>query len=416
MGAGGHGVPPLGSPDVFEVKQSKVALGQPPPLPPPAAGLPLPDATRQPLTAFLQHLTALFPASFKLLELPAAFLEPPAAFLHAVSWSFLQPSWSFLCSLLEIHPSQLWESLIILVATFLSGDICGYVMKISSKCFSSYLEARLHGGSLEGVKESSRSLAKKPKVPRKTPHYRGEARCEGNELGRGQLTESEGSETCSLQARLVYSKLGSFFCEELRRRNLEGSLDGCSPFVEPEGLTLCRVRYKFASFWNRNHALRALQRAANNFHAMVEAEKKEKEQSALRAHSSSARGSKRRANIPEESVPKTLKFQPFVKEEVLVAIYNDVFPSTAEQFFDLLLNDGSLYINEYRAVRKDTNLTIGPWHAADEYDGQVRELTLRALCNSPMCPPDSAMTEWQHVVLSPDKKQLVKLLLHILIR
>ena len=30
----------------------------------------------------------------------------------------------------------------------------------------------------------------------------------------------------------------------------------------------------FASFWNRNHALRALQRAVNNFHAMVEAEKK----------------------------------------------------------------------------------------------------------------------------------------------
>ena len=112
--------------------------------------------------------------------------------------------------------------------------------------------------------------------------------------------------------------------------------------------------------------------------------KQEKEQSALRAHSSSVRGSKRRAKIPEESVRKTLKFQPFVKEEVLVAIYNvciiplsggiyfllfyvnifpiifpqDVFPSTAEQFFDLLLNDGSRYINEYRAVRKDTNLTV----------------------------------------------------------
>ncbi|XP_057514512.1 BAG-associated GRAM protein 1-like isoform X2 [Actinidia eriantha] len=178
---------------------------------------------------------------------------------------------------------------------------------------------------------------------------------------------------------------------------------GVPPLGSPDG----RVRYMFASFWNRNHALRALQRAVNNFHAMVEAEKKEKEQSALRAHSSSVRGSKRRAKIPEESVPKTLKFQPFIKEEVLVSIYNDVFPSTAEQFFDLLLNDGSSYINEYRAVRKDTNLTIGPWHAADEYDGQVRELTLRALCNSPMCPPDSAMTEWQHVVLSPDKKQLV---------
>lgn len=35
-----------------------------------------------------------------------------------------------------------------------------------------------------------------------------------------------------------------------------------------------RVRYKFASFWNRNHALRALQRGAKNYHAMLEAEKK----------------------------------------------------------------------------------------------------------------------------------------------
>lgn len=30
----------------------------------------------------------------------------------------------------------------------------------------------------------------------------------------------------------------------------------------------------FASFWNRNHALRGLQRAVKNYHAMLEAEKK----------------------------------------------------------------------------------------------------------------------------------------------
>ncbi|KAG5560979.1 hypothetical protein RHGRI_004114 [Rhododendron griersonianum] len=187
---------------------------------------------------------------------------------------------------------------------------------------------------------------------------------------------------------------------------------GVPPLGSPDGYLFpfpCsgRVRYKFASFWNRNHALRGLQRASDKYHSMVEAEKKEKEQSALRAHSSSVRGSKRQVKTPEESVPKAVKFQPFIREEVLVGIYHDVFPSTAEQFFALLLNDGSTFINEYRAVRKDTNLSIGPWHAADEYDGQVREMTLRALCNSPMCPPDTAMTEWQHAVLSSDKKQLV---------
>ena len=51
---------------------------------------------------------------------------------------------------------------------------------------------------------------------------------------------------------------------------------------------------------------------------------------------------------------------------------------------------------------------MGQWHPADEYDGQVREIKFRSLCNSPMCPPDTAMTEYQHAVLSPDKKILVE--------
>ncbi|KAF5452559.1 hypothetical protein F2P56_027539 [Juglans regia] len=178
---------------------------------------------------------------------------------------------------------------------------------------------------------------------------------------------------------------------------------GVPPLGSPDG----RVRYKFASFWNRNHAFRALQRAAKNFHDMLEAEKKEKAESALRAHSSSVRGSKTQAKIPEDSMPKTGKLQSFIKEEALVPIYNDVFPCTAEQFFNILLNDDSKFTTDYRSVRKDTNLVMGQWHAADEYDGQVREIKFRSLCNSPMCPPDTAMTEYQHAVLSPDKKLLV---------
>lgn len=38
--------------------------------------------------------------------------------------------------------------------------------------------------------------------------------------------------------------------------------------------------------------------------------------------------------------------------------HQDIFPCTAEQFFELLLKDGSSFTNEYRAVRKDTNLTV----------------------------------------------------------
>ncbi|KAK1577677.1 hypothetical protein Q3G72_023753 [Acer saccharum] len=178
---------------------------------------------------------------------------------------------------------------------------------------------------------------------------------------------------------------------------------GVPPLGSPDG----RVRYKFASFWNRNHAARTLQRAVKNHHAMLEAEKKERAESALRARSSSVKVSERQAKIPEDNVSKMEKFQAFIKEEVLVGIYNDVVPCTAEQFFSLLLNDNSSFINEYRSERKDTNLNVGQWHPADQYDGQVREITFRSVCNNPMCPPDTAMTEWQHVVLSPDKEKLV---------
>ncbi|KAM0946520.1 putative BAG-associated GRAM protein [Dioscorea sansibarensis] len=217
---------------------------------------------------------------------------------------------------------------------------------------------------------------------------------------------------------------------------------GVPPLGSPDG----RVRYKFASFWNRNHTLRALQRAVKNYSAMLEAEKKtisvtnaiclheplilisvvcapwckhwflktiqtlfdgmqERAQSALRAHSSSIRGSRKQMKAPEENVADPGKFQAFIKDEVLVSI--DTFPCTAEQFFTLLLGDDSRFIPEYRAARKDTNLNIGQWHVADEYDGQVREITFRSLCHSPMCPPDTAMTEWQHAVLSADKTTLV---------
>ncbi|XP_031479642.1 BAG-associated GRAM protein 1 isoform X7 [Nymphaea colorata] len=177
--------------------------------------------------------------------------------------------------------------------------------------------------------------------------------------------------------------------------------------VPPLGGTEGRVRYKFASFWNRNNTLRALQRAAKNFKEMEATEKKEKIQSALRAKNSSVRSSD---NVDEASyvdLPKDEESQPFIKEEVLVGIINEEFPCTAEKFFVELLGDNSKFIHEYRKARKDTNLKIGPWHTANQYTGQVREITFRSVCNSPMCPPDTAMTEWQHAILSTNNMNLV---------
>ncbi|RZR95275.1 hypothetical protein BHM03_00024102 [Ensete ventricosum] len=108
----------------------------------------------------------------------------------------------------------------------------------------------------------------------------------------------------------------------------------CSAIIHYAG----RVRYKFASFWNRNHTLRALQRTDKNFHASIEAEKKLhllwlfdlKTQE--RAHSSSVIG--RGIEVPNESVVETGKFQAFINEDVLVGIVN-VF-ETVQQVHDIL--------------------------------------------------------------------------------
>ena len=95
-------------------------------------------------------------------------------------------------------------------------------------------------------------------------------------------------------------------------------------------------------------------------------------------------GGKVQVKAPEDTAAVPVKFQTFVKEEVLVGIYNvricfsllmlsivvfwkfmtsyscmqDVFSSTPEQFLNLLLADDSTYTNEYRSARKDKNLNV----------------------------------------------------------
>ncbi|XP_057777107.1 BAG-associated GRAM protein 1-like isoform X2 [Salvia miltiorrhiza] len=200
---------------------------------------------------------------------------------------------------------------------------------------------------------------------------------------------------------------------------------GLPPLGNADGI----IRYKFASFWNRNTALRAIQHIAKNYHAMLEAENKERQQSALLAEikeeaallgfvkeekqsavntcNCGVKGSERESKTSEEIVTKPEKFQPFIKEEVLTSIFNDIFPCTVEQFFKFVLDDDSTFTSEYHAARKDSNLKVSPWCASDEHNGQVREVTYRQVCNFPLCPPDIPVTELQHVVLSADKKTMV---------
>ncbi|KAL6573443.1 hypothetical protein OROHE_001902 [Orobanche hederae] len=275
--------------------------------------------------------------------------------------------------------------------------------------------------------------------------------------------------------------------------------------VPPLGNADGRVRYKFASFWNRNHVFRALQQAAKTYHGItLEANKKDRtvdsiydlepklwsivlvpvasgsgskwppnrlvinqlfcicfnrlrnssislpfsfakerklsklldfikeekehptlpdfvrdKQSASQSSRITVDGSQSQSKISEESVVKgseseskiskesVAKFQPFIKEEVLTRIYNDVLPCTVEQFFEFILDDGSTFTCEFHTARKDSNLEVGQWRASDEYNGQVREVTYRTLCRFPLCPPDIPVTERQHAALSADKKTLV---------
>ncbi|XP_064998914.1 BAG-associated GRAM protein 1-like [Musa acuminata AAA Group] len=177
---------------------------------------------------------------------------------------------------------------------------------------------------------------------------------------------------------------------------------GVPPLKGPDG----RVRYKFASFWNRNHSIRALWHTIKLYRARLDAEK-ERMQSALRACSSSVYNDTKQIKSIKGNIAKTKRLQAFINEKALFCSVNDIFPCTAKQFFTLLLSDDSKFIEEFLAAKNDTNISSGKWQIADDYDGLVRELRFRSPCHSPLCPPDTAVTEWQHAVLSSDKATLV---------
>eukprot|EP00249_Psilotum_nudum_P021264 c28039_g1_i1 orf=579-2456(+) len=182
---------------------------------------------------------------------------------------------------------------------------------------------------------------------------------------------------------------------------------GVPPLASPDG----RAKYMFASFWNRNHAHRMLQRAARCFKQMREKAKQEQQQSALRAQSSSFKDSVAAlASLRDEFEllqEGAKQVQPFIKDEVLVDIIKEEFPCSAENFFRIFLSDESSFTACFRAERKDTDLKVEQWHTADQYSGLLRKITFRSICQSPMCPPDTAVTELQHAVFSNSGRTLV---------
>uniref|UniRef100_A0A0E0CN19 C2 domain-containing protein n=1 Tax=Oryza meridionalis TaxID=40149 RepID=A0A0E0CN19_9ORYZ len=134
-----------------------------------------------------------------------------------------------------------------------------------------------------------------------------------------------------------------------------------------------RIRYKFTSFWNRNRTFRALENALQSYRATLEAEKQVRMHSLQQRRSSDVICSKTDdLKTAERSIEQAKAFQPFINEHVLV--------------------DAT---------------SLSKWYPSDEYGGKIREVMFRSLCHSPLCPPDTAVTEWQRASFSKNKTNLI---------
>ncbi|EEC73556.1 hypothetical protein OsI_07986 [Oryza sativa Indica Group] len=169
-----------------------------------------------------------------------------------------------------------------------------------------------------------------------------------------------------------------------------------------------RIRYKFTSFWNRNRTFRALENALQSYRATLEAEKQVRMHSLQQRRSSDVICSKTDdLKTAERSIEQAKAFQPFINEHVLVDATSKTFPGTSEKFFSIILGDNSMFFQQYRHGRKDTDLKLSKWYPSDEYGGKIREVMFRSLCHSPLCPPDTAVTEWQRASFSKNKTNLI---------
>nr|CAB3447174.1 unnamed protein product [Digitaria exilis] len=169
-----------------------------------------------------------------------------------------------------------------------------------------------------------------------------------------------------------------------------------------------RVRYTFASFWSRNRTFRALESALRSYEATLEAEKQVRAHVLLQKERNSVLSTKTDSTRTlEKNTERARTFQPFIDEHVLADVTNKFFPGTPEKFFSTILDDNAMFFQQYRDARKDTDLKLSKWCTSEEYGGKVREVTFRSQCHSPLCPPDTAVTEWQHASFSKDKRNLI---------
>ncbi|CAI5981791.1 unnamed protein product [Closterium sp. NIES-64] len=102
--------------------------------------------------------------------------------------------------------------------------------------------------------------------------------------------------------------------------------------------------------------------------------------------------------------------QPFFDLTVLEHLLQFEVPCTAETYFNLLYSDSSDFVVVYRAKRKDTELKVGEWKETEQYGGKMREVRFHALLAThppivqppclhstpslPHSPFSTAMTDW----------------------
>lgn len=171
---------------------------------------------------------------------------------------------------------------------------------------------------------------------------------------------------------------------------------GVPPLSSPDG----RPKYKFASFWNRSRVLRALLYTQQQFFEIEAATEQEEESQIIRTRSkrweSTIQTEEKETAIVENQVEVLPDLEPFLQEDVLSPILQDELPGTAQECFEILFSESSHFTEHYRGVREDKELQIESWENSEEYGGLLRKVTFRSLCNSPMCPPTTKMTDWQH--------------------
>ena len=159
----------------------------------------------------------------------------------------------------------------------------------------------------------------------------------------------------------------------------------CTPLPRPAPL-----RYKFASFFNRNTVLHKLQQLLEKSRSQADILPED-------LHD----GEEALGGEEEEDASGPLRILQLESHDLLQAVCVDL-PISARAFLECFFADTSDFAAVNTAAREDEDLQVAPW-AAREGDPAALErlVSFKALVNNPMCPPKTRVEARQVQHLSP---------------